>query len=127
MDTLTAYLAGLFDGEGCITIGLSKHGDRVSHSLRVQVRMAHKPSVEKFFITYGGHLYTNEGKYGNHTQYTWTLNGKLSCQFLADIQPYSIAKQEVISLARQFLETTKTDFNLRQHIREDIQKLNQID
>jgi hypothetical protein len=96
--------------------------------------MAHKKSVYTFFETYGGHLYEHPNQYGKHVLYTWTLHGVNAKPFLEDILPYSIAKSEVIALALQFLTTITGSRNLsqdiidqRQHIRNEIQRLNQLD
>ena len=141
MSEIAAYLAGLFDGEGCITVYEKKDTPtgKPRHGLNVQVRMANKPSIELFSKHYGTPVRDTPSRQSKHLLYTWTKSGSGAEAFLRDIQPYSVAKREVIDLALQFISTVSLTgalgskgvspevLNLRQHIRKEIQRLNQLD
>ena len=69
MTTSDAYLAGLFDGEGCVTMHLAKAG---YVSVQVKVAMCDRAPVAALFARFGGSM--SDGKQttktGRHV-YTW--------------------------------------------------------
>ena len=69
MATSDAYLAGLFDGEGCVSMHLAKAG---YVSVQVKVSMCDRAPVEALFARFGGSMVDGQ----QHTKtgrkiYTW--------------------------------------------------------
>lgn len=81
-----AYIAGLFDGEGCVYRRL-----RSGHSHRIQISQSTPEVLEWVRNCLGyGKIY---GPYARN-QYTWTLGQrKLIGHFARGVLPYSIVKR----------------------------------
>lgn len=81
-----AYLAGFFDGDGCIEVkGNSAHCHSVSQK--------YKPILEVFQRLYDGSICHKQGRI-----YTWHVTTK-GPEFLKDILPFLILKKEQAELA----------------------------
>lgn len=96
------YMAGLFDGEGCVCI--TKSGGRKSHGLRVSVAMTHAEVLQEIPKYYGGKVY---GKYFRDNpnwkpQLQWGLSGQEAIEFLNRIYPFLIVKKPHAEVAFQF-------------------------
>lgn len=91
-DVHWAYLAGLFDGEGCLSP--DKHGN-----FRVTVSQNGTALHQWIIQTVGeGYMRAGSSKAGNH--YVYRLDAQLHVfQFLTGIQPYCIVKAATIQNA----------------------------
>jgi hypothetical protein len=71
MASSDAYLAGLFDGEGCVSMHLAKAG---YVSVQVKVSMCDRAPVAALFERFGGSMYDGQQitKTGRNV-YTWTV------------------------------------------------------
>ena len=111
-----AYIAGLFDGEGCVSISRKKStGVNPSYGLNVSVSNCHRGVLELLQRIYGGYVkHYIETRPNQRNWFTWQLSGgKMAASFLADIRPYSIIKAEEIDLALEFaLRVTPKTFRL---------------
>ena len=109
------YVAGLFDGEGCITVGRRRSPIAsevfTAHKIVIQIRLAYKPILELMQQQYGGVL-TPYKEYRNPADiviskkpcYTWVLVREALVQrFLEDIYPLTHEKQSQCWLALEFL------------------------
>ena len=102
------YLAGLFDGEGCIRIQKNKWSISCInpvYSLRLTINMTDKTVINTIHSMFGGCL--NVSKRPNpkhHTMYNWIIGSKMSYKFLQKIEPFCIVKKEQIKIALQFQE-----------------------
>lgn len=85
MDKLDlAYIAGFFDGDGCVVIAKNKR----QYMLRATI--AQKAKISLFMILekiYGGKSYSKN----NH--FAWTITSNRAVTFLQDILPYLRLKQ----------------------------------
>lgn len=92
------YIAGLFDGEGCI--GVYRNGKKTPH-LRTQLTQNKNAVVTKMFESlvdrFGGHF--SEQKTTHGVKYNWQLSSHKAARFLADILPYLILKKEQAKIA----------------------------
>ena len=101
-EELYAYIAGLIDGEGSVSI-IRKSG---GHIPMIQLSMRAPAKVPKWlYNTFGGGY--GEYKQGNHAYgdgYTakWSLSGYQALELLSNIRPYIIEKLEVIELVLDF-------------------------
>ena len=93
------YIAGFFDGEGCIGIYHSK--GKKTH-LRTQLVQNSSPDVENLFAVlrdefggnYRGHLSSN-----GRRKFNWQLNGDKAAVFLESILPWMVLKKDQAEVA----------------------------
>ena len=95
-----AYLAGHFDGEGCVMLRPS--GD--SYKPMITVTNAHLPVLEIYEIYFGGKVKKNSN--GTNKQlFVWVLYGYHAViRFLKTIQPFSLEKKPQIDTLLAFAE-----------------------
>jgi hypothetical protein len=124
------YSAGLFDGEGCISINKTKGSKnnpytRPGFQLRVSVTNTNIDVLNFLQKTYGGKVYIREKKnarnYGN-----WITVSNQCVEPLTLWTPHLIIKKEQASVALEFQSNRKTkktdeewqyDFNAYEKIR----------
>jgi hypothetical protein len=98
-----AYIAGFFDGEGCV--GLYSHGTHAGWRLRVQIFQNHSSEADRLMEgiqdEWGGSLYEKSQDRGCK----YDVCGKRALKFLTDIQPYVRIKQEQVALAIEWQAT----------------------
>lgn len=99
---LAAYLAGLFDGEGCVSVCSPRY------KLSVSIGNQHLPILEMILEDYGGHIYHHSTVKGR-INWVWKIFGHLSQPFLETILPFSIIKKEQIELGLFSLGGSKED------------------
>lgn len=101
-----AYLAGLFDGEGCICIGKAKpRGGRLhpSYHLECAVSMANEYLPTLYRLSFGGSVYFYRDKHPNHQPaWQWHISAKKAKIFLEAILPYLTIKKGEAELAVKF-------------------------
>ena len=98
------YLAGIVDGEGCITIRRAFNKDTsrsTSHSVVVTVATC-DPRMAEWLATIvgGGTVHVDKSRRpGWKPRITWTLTGRNVAAFLAPIRPYLVLKGEQADVA----------------------------
>lgn len=116
-----AYLAGLVDGEGCITILRTKssHCDSYSHPPIVQVRMCDVESIDYFATLIEvnrseAELYNSQKNANQRPSYTVKATAQKAMDLIADIYPYLHVKrkQAVVAYNHQ-LWRAKTNYQER--------------
>jgi len=102
------YLAGLFDGEGSVSIARSlPHGKTKSASPRYQLQVtltnAYASIMEYCHETFGGHLSWKEPKAPGLARVgNWQANARVAAHFLSQIEPYLVVKQKQARLGIEF-------------------------
>jgi hypothetical protein len=98
-----AYIAGLFDGEGCINI----YHHIKWYQLRIIIQMTTKKPLDELYSRYGGVLRFVESKNPKWSPtWRWEISDKDMCiRFIEDILPYSIIKLPQCEVALEFLAT----------------------
>ncbi len=94
------YIAGLFDGEGCIYASRAKY-----YALCVSMGNTYKPILDKMVVMFGGMVRTKRN-YSKNVQpcYEWILNGAFQIfEFLTTIRPFLIIKEPQAWLALESL------------------------
>lgn len=96
-----AYIAGLFDGEGCVSISKTWPKDRLNPRYKLCVTIANTNPKPLIIIKklYGGYIYIGNKSPGRKILYTWKIATKSTERFLGDILPYLIIKKEEVELA----------------------------
>jgi hypothetical protein len=95
------YIAGLFDGEGYITVNKNKK----AFVPVVGIKMNGFNLLKKLNIEFGGYFYQRE-KYINRPLTEWTLRGAFQViPFLKKIEPFLIIKKEQAKLCLELCKT----------------------
>ena len=94
-DVTLSYLAGVFDGEGCVSVSIQKKNTCL---LSVSVVMTDRQAVDLFFEVFGGSFKirndnTKKGK--SKTVYTWKIYNAESAGALGVFSKYCRVKKEV--------------------------------
>ena len=98
------YMAGIFDGEGCISIG--KHKKRghwnAAYSLKVAIVMCNAYIPNLFQFAFGGKVYTQNrgGRY--LPEWHWAIAANKAVEFLKILLPYLRLKKDEAELAIRF-------------------------
>lgn len=104
-----AYLAGLFDGEGCIHIARNKRPDcpkGVQYQLVAKVSMASEYLCHLYQMSFGGRVHRDKKYKDYHKQmWTWVVASREAQSFLSTISPYLIEKKAQAILGLKFQAT----------------------
>jgi len=94
-----AYVVGLFDGEGSITICVSKpkKGTESPHYwLQVSITNTDRELIEWLHTTFGGHISDNShyrNRKGRRPCWAWRIMSMQAMEFLSAIQPFLRVKK----------------------------------
>lgn len=112
MDEKNIYFAGLFDGEGCISInkivGEKQGYKRPGFQLRLSITNTNKEVLEEVQKKFGGKLYTRNRK-NSRTYYDWVVVSKQCIEVLESLKPYLIIKKRQAEIALEFQKARKTN------------------
>ena len=100
------YMAGLFDGEGCISLVKQRRldSDLPIYSIRCVIAMCHKPIIKAINAQFGG-LYSERRGVSDKQRNSFALmwaNNKAKF-FLETLLPHLILKREEAEIALDFL------------------------
>ncbi|MCA1565840.1 MAG: LAGLIDADG family homing endonuclease [Acidobacteria bacterium] len=99
--TKLAYLAGFFDGEGCIRIKRSYRLNGNSYYLTVTVANSDRTVLENYVELFGGKVYT-KGRSANFQQYHWEASSGEAADFLRTMIGYLRGKKPQAVAALEF-------------------------
>ncbi len=89
-----AYAAGLFDGEG--SISLVRQRKSRTHSPQVSVASTDYEVVKWFQDRFGGSIVTKQPQKSNHSvSYDWRLADRRALEFLEIIRPYLVIERKI--------------------------------
>lgn len=129
-----AYLAGLLDGEGCITAVARKSVGR-GNSYRTDVTIANtcKKVTDWLLKNFGGAVYTRTFKETRYkTAYNWYMDPKEILSLLPKVIPFLVVKKSQAELMLEFrnliqehnLQLSKKVVDKRRRIANRFRKLN---
>lgn len=99
------YIAGFFDGEGCVAVYHNSNTN--GYSLRTQLTQNKSDASMKLFkylkSTWGGNLGEHQ-TLSKKTGLNWQANGDVACSFLKDIEPHLNMKQPQARIAIEWHE-----------------------
>lgn len=95
------YTAGLFDGEGYVSI-LHSDSRPNNYSIRVGISMTHLPTIDFLVSRFGGSFLEKKVTGNRKDQYTWYCGNKLALDFLEKVLPFLITKKNQAVLALSF-------------------------
>jgi intein/homing endonuclease len=90
------FLAGFFDGEGCITIG--KNG-----AVEIKIINTSLINLKLYSKVFGGEVHSRSQKV-NKSQYYYAQYGVNAIEFLKEVQPYLLDKKEQANAALEYFE-----------------------
>lgn len=108
-DLLLAWVAGFFDGEGCVIVELSNmpacnRGKRTS--LHATLTQTSTECLELVKQRFGGNVKVSDVRKENTrrwaVQYTWVVRNENALKFFAEILPYLVVKRSQVELALQY-------------------------
>lgn len=129
MDLDIRYVAGLFDGEGWITVSVKQMNARgyVNYQLFVGIGMVHKPIIDALKHQFGGNIFIKRPSPGQsartRTSSVWRLSSGPAAGFLGQILPYLVVKREEAEIAIEFQQHIRrhtNDFKYRPHMRDEL-------
>lgn len=97
-DTERAYLAGLFDGEGCVNF--TQSGQCKTWVIRAMIRNTDLPVLEYVRLIAGGSIHASRARGRWKPSYCLRWNGAAAVEFLETIEPWARIKAEQILVAR---------------------------
>ena len=109
------YLAGLFDGEGCIFYNKIYHKDKkrdTGINIGVSISNTYKPIMEMLYNEFGGHFRERISKHQFETGryrkviYELVLRNAKAESFIRECLPYLIIKKERAELALELRKNT---------------------
>jgi len=120
-----AYLAGIFDGEGCVSVGIASTGKPVLH---INVANNFTPLINLYLRIYGGWVQTNKAHGNTKESYRWWITRKeLQEKFLLQILPYLKIKKEQAKLALNYVRLPKENIRVEKtKLAVKIKELNQL-
>ena len=110
-----AYLAGIIDGEGCITIKVQKkpRQNRLTYEVQIMVANTNLKLMDWLKERFDGNYYTINKKSQRHkTGYLWHFHKNIK-EVLEGVLPYLVFKTEQAEIALKLLELKSKNFYSR--------------
>lgn len=99
----TQYIAGFFDGEGCISIYSKKEKKgNIRTCLRASIGNTNRDVLEQIKSIHGGAIRTLKGV--NSPVYLLTFSGKVAVDFVKTILEFTVIKKTQIQVALHYWE-----------------------
>ncbi len=99
--TALAWAAGLFDGEGCISV---RPAPRLQ--ITIEINMVHKPTLQRFHALLGGRFNAGyEHRRNRRTQWRWRCTDIHAEAVLKLLRPYLVTKASEADLAIALRQT----------------------
>lgn len=94
-----AYLAGLFDGEGCVSVQWGSGTPRIY----AVVDMSHKSTVQWLHKSFGGSFSEQTPRNPKHAiHWNWSIGGSKAAEFFEMILPFARVKRHQIEIGLAF-------------------------
>jgi hypothetical protein len=106
-DTALAYIAGIIDGEGCITISRhrTKNLQREYYHLSLRVKMVDSKAISFIVAKFGGKIYSvSTSQYNRRQSVDWVVTGDDAKRILLLIKPYLLIKIEQAEIGLLFCD-----------------------
>ena len=97
------YVAGLFDGEGCVSFYKAK--DYYNPILTIAI--SDRRVLDECAARWGGTVHAYPQRGAGKTMYHWRMFGKKAVGFADDILPFLIVKREEMLIVRPVLGTLR--------------------
>jgi hypothetical protein len=107
-NTVLAYLAGIIDGEGCISLRrILEKGKCAKWDIRIYVVSTDKILIDWLQSNFGGTTYSRISKKNPHwkRKHEWIISKKALTPILTAIYPFLVIKKQHCEIAIKFRET----------------------
>lgn len=103
------YLAGLFDGEGCVTLGKANNNYTPTYHLNVNIVNTNEALIRWVHSVVGKGGVSQKTRENDHWKdcFTWKVNGEHAVEFIKRIYPYLKVKKAQAEIAIKYGETIK--------------------
>lgn len=118
---LCAYAAGLFDGEGCVSI--YPHTVRKGFAYRVKIGMSDPRAIKLLDMVWPGKWYAMEPGKGGRKRWFFIWYPADPDAFVSDILPYSVVKRPELEV---FIRCRTDPNRTRSTIRWAVQRLKEL-
>lgn len=121
------YLAGILDGEGCITVGAGQKNTCVNYNSILVVQNTSKPLIDWLQQKFGGSVYLSKKSTAKTKEaYMWRVLKKKDIEILLlATLPYLVVKREQAKLLLEFVRLSReAQSDTRRHLYERLRKLN---
>ncbi len=101
------YVAGIFDGEGCVTITKTKKAacKNITYEFQCAVVNTNEWLCRMLQFMFGGCVVLHPAKGNQRDCWAWQIRAIKAYNFLKTIQPYVILKRPQVDLAIDFHES----------------------
>jgi hypothetical protein len=114
-----AYVAGLLDGEGCLTVSRRLRRSKRSFQPTVVIQMAHEDLILELQSQYGGTLARKQQKSHWAVQWSWTLGGEKSIRaLLEEVLPFLVVKRRQAEILLEYFGA-RSQMGLTRHRTEE--------
>lgn len=99
------YLAGILDGEGCITVSAGKRKTCVNYNPLICVQNTSKQLIDWLQLTFGGQVYLSKKETAKtRTAWMWRITKKRNIEsLLLSVLPYLLVKKNQAKLLLNFV------------------------
>lgn len=109
-EKLIAYVAGFFDGEGCVSVW-SKGGKKGSYTFGVIIVNTNPIPLGICKDIFGGSIYKETRGGPRRPLWIWRCSYNKAIKFINAILPYSIIKKPELEVALEYAKTLKGNNN----------------
>lgn len=107
--TTLAYLAGILDSDGYVTVQRTKHAGRIYMAARVGIAGTRRQPHDLAASIFGGNVYSHIPKNPRHrVQFQWCRDGKAAVAVIEAVRPFLRIKGAQADLAVRLQATLKT-------------------
>jgi len=106
MDTELAYLAGFFDGEGCISIIHNSKTDALTLTVSISQVNPHPLFLVQRLL--GGSLHRERDNRGFRTRVSWQTSSRMALAALEKMRPFLIVKADEADIAMAYQRRVMT-------------------
>lgn len=111
------YLAGLFDGEGCVSVSV---GHRTRPQILVQLGVVQPEISETLKHQFGGHICFRKAHKNTRASYVWKANGHAGRRLLLAIYPWLRIKKAVATEAINYMVLRAQPYHIRREIKKPL-------
>ena len=129
-----AYLAGLVDGEGTVSIrrvhnrAKSASGWKIYYAVEIRVFNTDRKMIDWISQNFRGSVWTTNRKDGKHKPcYIWMCSGiEENLNLMKSIVPFMITKRQLVECAIPLLEKQREGFGMRKRFFDEISAAGEI-
>lgn len=139
-EAIKAWTAGIIDGEGSVSLVLSRRPNRKRDTIGVRIRVVNtdKEMTDLLQLTWGGSVHVAKERTSKHKRaYYWDVGGNGMLRLLEAVKPYLITKEKRAELVIKYQELinarlhnnyfpplTEDEYQVRLELYKEMKRLN---